>query len=155
MNPLTATSEHITGFDIVGIGIRTSNEDGQAAAAINTLWQNFFEFEVIDKIPDREGPEVYAVYWAYEGDHTKPYRFTIGCKTKADAPRGLEKVSIKPGLYHVLSAQGEQPAALVKAWESVWTGTLNRAFATDFEIYGRRFFEPGLHEVLVHVGIQS
>lgn len=149
------TTQQCAGFDIVGIGIRTSNEDGQAAAAINTLWQNFFEFEVIDKIPNREGPELYAVYWAYEGDHTKPYRFTIGCKTSADAPRGLEKVSILPGLYHVDAAQGEQPAALVKTWENVWKSDLSRAFATDFEIYGRRFFEPGLHEVLVHVGITS
>ena len=50
---------------------------------------------------------------------------------------------------------GDQPKALIETWEAIWSSDLDREFKTDFEVYGPRFFEDGLHEVLVHIGIQG
>ena len=60
---------------------------------------------------------------------------------------------IEDGAYAMMSATGTQPQALLETWEAIWSGDLDRRFKTDFEVYGPRFFEEGVHEVLVHVGL--
>jgi predicted transcriptional regulator YdeE len=146
------------GFDVYGISVVTTNAENRASLDINELWQRFYNESVIDRIPDKLGAEVYAVYSDYEGDHTKPYRLTIGCRV-TDAAKatstGLERAHVPAGQYQPFYARGEQPAALIGTWEEIWKSPLVRAFRADYEIYGPRFFEPGLHEVAVHIGIES
>lgn len=147
--------QHLPTFNIVGIGIKTTNEEGRAANDINKLWQRFYNESIIDQIPAKEGKEVYAVYWGYEGDHTKPYNLTIGCKTSAaEINESLEKVTIPAAQYASFAAHGEQPKALIETWETIWKSDLQRNFKTDIEVYGPRFFEPGIHEILVYVGVK-
>ena len=146
------------GFDIIGIDIKTTNENDQAADDINALWQRFFENAVGDKIPHKTGNAIYAVYTDYEGDHTKPYRFIIGCKVQHcdDIPEGMVAHHVPESRYGVFTSIGEQPKSLIKTWESIWDlDSLPRAFTSDFEVYGPRFFEPGLHEVLVHIALEN
>ncbi len=145
------------GFDIIGIGSKITNEEGRAANAINTLWQGFYNDNIIDRIPDKQGAEVYAVYSDYEGDHTKPYRVTIGCRVpdSTDIPVGLVKTHIKKAEYRIFPTQGEQPKALVKGWTEIWESNLPRVFGTDFEVYGPKFFEPNVHEVLIYIGMHT
>lgn len=150
----------IGGFTVMGITCRTTNENGQAAEDINALWQRFFEEAVGEAIPDKDGSAIYAVYHGYEGDHTKPFSLTIGCRVlgaaKANPAPGLESVFVEKGDYRVFAATGEQPRALMETWGAIWAAQdLNRAFRTDVEIYGPRFFEEGLHEVLICVGVTS
>ncbi len=146
------------GFRVVGITVHTNNADGKATDDINTLWQRFFEEAVGEAIPARDGEAIYAVYHSYEGDHTKPYALTIGCRVKSDdfalAP-GLDQVFVESGDYMIFAAQGEQPKALLETWGAVWKTDINRNFKTDVEIYGPRFFEDGLHEILVCIGVKS
>ncbi len=145
--------ETLDAFDVVGVSIVTSNES--ASEDINGVWERFFKESIGQSIGNRVDDVIYAVYSDYEGDHTKPYRFTLGYKVKAaDAvPDGLRHVQVQKGDYALMSAAGEQPKALVETWTAIWQSDLDRSFATDFEVYGQKFFEEGVHEVLVAVGV--
>jgi predicted transcriptional regulator YdeE len=143
-------------FTVAGLSVVTDCE--RAAEDINTLWQDFFEKQVGRDLPGKADDTIYAVYSDYEGDYTKPYRVTIGYRVEqgsSDTPSSskLHRIECQAGPYALLSAAGEQPRALIEAWEAVWAGDLERRFATDFEIYGPRFFQEGLNEVLLHIGL--
>jgi predicted transcriptional regulator YdeE len=143
-------------FTVVGISQIVSNEKGQAAHAINGLWTRFYNESIVDLIPAKQGAEVYAVYSDYEGDHTKPYRITIGCRSEAmeNILPSLHAVQVDANDYEIFTAAGEQPQALIETWQKIWDSATPRAFNTDFEIYGPRFFQAPLHEVLVYIGIK-
>ncbi len=150
--------EQLDGFTVVGLSMITDNEQG--AENINKIWQDFFEKQVGQTLQDvRENDFIYAVYSDYEGDHTKPYRFTLGYKLKQDADiAGLDEfhsVATETSDYAMLSAAGEQPKALVEAWTTIWQSDLDRRFNTDFEIYGPRFFEEGVNEILLCIGVNN
>ncbi|MCL4678356.1 MAG: effector binding domain-containing protein [Alphaproteobacteria bacterium] len=150
--------EPVEAFTVRGISAVIDNQDDRAAEQINTLWQSFFEQQVAQRIPERASDVIYAVYSDYEGDHTKPYRLTIGYAAPSDAASAhpmLHAVQVGAGEYASLSARGEQPKALIETWVAVWEGDLDRAFNTDFEVYGPRFFEEGVHEVLVYIGLKE
>lgn len=146
--------DKIKGFDVVGVTARVTDRDA-ASEQINALWEQFFKESIGQKVDNKVDDIIYAVYSDYEGDHTKPYRITIGYKIKgaADLKDGLHKVRVKTADYAMMGAAGEQPKALIETWTAVWQSDLDRRFETDFEVYGQRFFEAGVHEVLVCVGV--
>lgn len=153
---VSVEAQQIPGFYVAGISLVTSNDNGGAADDINALWQRFFEENTLHKIKGRADNVLYCVYSDYEGDHTKPYRVTIGCKMDGaadDMPEGLHKVHVPSANYAIFSAKGEQPKALIQTWEGIWKMEMKRTFAADIEIYGPRFFEEGVNEVLVCVGV--
>lgn len=147
----------IDGFTVIGVSTITSNKDGQASEAINALWERVFAESLGQKVPTKENDVLYAVYSDYEGDHEAPYRITIGYRVpEGTAPANdLHSVHVHPGDYGILSAQGQQPKALIESWEAIWSSDLDRAYTTDFEVYGPRFFEDGIHEVLIHIGLNK
>ncbi len=153
----TIEAQALQGFYVVGLSILTTNENGQAAEGINGLWQRFLAEDMLHKIEGRTENTIYAVYSDYEGDYTKPFRVTIGCKIKGaanDMPEGLHKTHVPSADYAIFAARGEQPKALLNTWEGIWKSDLKRTYVADLEIYGPRFFEEGLHEVLVCVGVK-
>lgn len=146
--------ETIPAFSVVGLSAVISGNE-KASEEINELWQSFFGKSIGQDVSNRVDDVIYAVYSDYEGDHTKPYRLTIGYKIKSEPEMKdhLHHVEIKEAEYAMMSAAGEQPKALIDTWTAVWQSDLNRKFETDFEVYGKRFFEEGVHEVLVAVGV--
>lgn len=155
-NTPSETAE-LGGFTVVGISIRTTNKDGKATDDINAVWQRFFEEAVGEAIPAKDGEAIYAIYHDYEGTHEQAYSLTIGCRVKSDdfaLADGLSSVFVESGDYAIFSAQGQQPKALIETWQSIWKTDLKRTFKTDVEIYGPRFFEEGIHEILVCIGVK-
>ncbi len=141
-------------FTVCGISVLTNNQ--KASEDINALWERFFKEQIGQKIPNKENNIIYAVYSDYEGDHTKPYRYTLGHRvTESEELNNFHHIECQAGPYAVLSAKGSQPRALIESWRSVWEGDLARAYRTDFELYGPRFFEEGVHEILLHIGIKE
>ena len=142
-------------FSVAGISVVTDNS--RASDDINALWERFFKESIGQKIEARCDDVIYAVYSDYQGDYEAPYRLTIGYRLQdgANAPQGFDEVQIIEQDYAVLSAAGQQPRALIETWQAVWASDLSRSYKTDFEVYGPRFFEEGVHEVLVHVGIED
>ena len=144
----------VESFDVVGISIVTDNE--KAAEDINALWERFFKESIGQSVEGKTDDVIYAVYSDYEGDHEKPYRLTIGYRVNDPNPgEQMHHVCVTSGEYAVMSAAGKQPEALVETWTAIWSGDLDRSYKTDFEVYGPRFFEDGVNEVLVHVGVDQ
>ncbi len=146
----------VQAFDVVGVSIITDNQ--KATDDINGLWERVFKEQIGQNIANKVDDVIYAVYSDYEGDHEAPYRLTIGYRVSAgyDVADTMHAVSVKAQEYAVMSAIGEQPNALIETWKAIWSAEdLGRSYQTDFEVYGPRFFEDGVHEVLVHIGIDN
>lgn len=145
----------VPSFEVMGVSAKISG--AEAVEEINALWEDFFEEQVAAKIGLAEDDMIFAVYSDYEGDHTKPFRLTIGFKVPEDAdkefPEEFHRVKVREETYALMSCGGEQPKSMMDGWKAVWESDLDRRFATDFEVYGPRFFQEGVHEVLVAVGV--
>ncbi|MFN3700661.1 MAG: GyrI-like domain-containing protein [Alphaproteobacteria bacterium] len=152
---VTTGLAQIDAFEVAGISIITDNS--RASEDINALWERFFQEQIGQDLQGRINDVIYAVYSDYEGDHEKPYRYTIGYRMGQDGviPDHLTRICIADQSYAILSARGEQPKTLIETWEAVWSSDLPRSYRTDFELYGPSFFEDGLHEVLLHIGVEN
>jgi len=78
-------------FKLIGLKLnnKTTNESGRSGIDCGNLWQKFETENFVEKIPGRLSDEIYAVYYDYEGDHTKPFSYFIGCKVKFDTQNSL------------------------------------------------------------------
>ncbi|MCD8519789.1 MAG: GyrI-like domain-containing protein [Alphaproteobacteria bacterium] len=144
----------VEAFTVTGVSIITDHT--RAAEDINALWERFFTERIGQKLESKADEVIIAVYSDYKGGFEDSYRLTIGYRTAENEPpqNGLHAVKVMTQNYAVMSAGGTQPKALIETWEAIWSGDLPRSFKTDFELYGPRFFEEGVHEVLVHVGLK-
>jgi len=125
-------------FQLIGISVRTTNENNQAAKDIEVLWQRFMQEQCLANIPNKVDDTVYAVYTDYESDHTKPYTTFIGCKvtTANEIPEGMSSIIIGGGDYATSSVRGNlSEGFVVKEWMRIWNSDLDRAYTADFEVY--------------------
>ena len=128
-------------FDFVGIQIRTDNTRCQQD--MSALWQKFFVENIAEQIPHKIDTDVLAVYSDYEGDYTKPYSYTVGCRvSKVDTlPPFLISKKIPQAHYAVFAAKGIYPQIMGQVWGDIWKTDLKRTYQADFELYDSRFFE--------------
>lgn len=61
---------------IIGITTQTSNNDSQAIDDLGKLWHQFFDENIIAKIPNAISSNIYSVYTDYESDFTGKYTIT-------------------------------------------------------------------------------
>lgn len=122
------------GMTLIGLEIHTSNE---RAHEIGAVWQRFMGEALGDQIPERVGATVVAVYAEYEGDHTKPYTFFLGCPVSPGtaAPEGFRRRTVPAGRFARFVAQGEMPGALMETWAAIWNAPITRGFDVDYEVH--------------------
>ena len=145
-------------FKIIGISIRTTNENGQASQEIAKLWQRFMSENVISKIPNKIDNAVYSLYTEYESDHTKPYTTILGCKVENldNVPNGMVGKSFDGGTYYKTTAKGDLMQGLVvNQWSKIFEMELDRTYDADFEIFGEKAQNPADAEVEFYVGIKG
>ena len=145
-------------FKIIGISIRTTNENGQASQEIAELWQRFMSENVISKIPNKIDNTVYSLYTEYESDHTKPYTTILGCKVENldNLPNGMVGKSFDGGTYSKSTAKGDLMQGLVvHQWSKIFEMELDRTYDADFEIFGEKAQNPTDAEVEFYVGIKG
>ena len=145
-------------FKIIGISVRTTNENGQAGKDISFLWNKFFEENISSKVPNKLSDEIYSVYTHYEKDHTKPYTTILGYKVKEteSVPEGLVARVIDSSSYKVFTAKGKMAEGFVfKEWQNIWNlnDELNRSYTSDFEIYGAKSQNPENAEVDIYIAL--
>ncbi|WP_316793894.1 GyrI-like domain-containing protein [Pedobacter frigoris] len=153
MNTIT-----IKPINIIGIAVRTTNENGQSAADIPLLWNRFFTENIAARIPGKISEEVYSIYTDYELDYTKPYTTIIGCRVEqlTDIPEGLIGKVIGGGSYTTFVAKGKLSDQIVfTEWQKIWNTDLPRAYTSDFEIYGAGAQNPDQAEVEIFVGVKE
>lgn len=145
------------GFKIIGIKVRTTNENGQGATDIGNLWQRFMVENIVAKIPNKIDASIYSIYTNYESDYMKPYDTILGCKvsTLDEIPAGMVGQEIEGGNYAKFIAKGNLEEGVVyKTWTEIWSMDLDRKYAADFEVYGEKAQNPTYAKVEVYVRVQ-
>lgn len=144
-------------FYVIGISIRTTNENGKSAQDIPALWQQFLSENIGDKIPNKVSHDIYCLYTDYEKDHTRPYTTLLGYQVSNldHIPAGLVGKSVNEANYAKYIAKGNLHQDLVlNAWTEIWNSDLPRAFDTDFEVYGTKAQNPEDAEVDIFIGLK-
>jgi predicted transcriptional regulator YdeE len=137
-------------FNVIGISVRTTNENGQAAKDIPDLWSRFMNEKVLDAILNKIDNTVYSIYTEYENDHTKPYTTILGCKVENlnAIPDGLVGKSFNGGNYVKLSARGDlMKDLIINKWIEIWKSDLERVYTADFEVFGEKAQNPSDAEI--------
>lgn len=125
-------------FYFVGLAVRTTNENGQAALDMGTLWKQFLSKNLISQIPNPLDSTLHCLYTDYEQDHTKPYTALLGCKVRSldHVPEGFVGKTVAGGTYGVFKTAGKLSEGIVyQQWLRIWNTNLNRNYTTDFEVY--------------------
>jgi predicted transcriptional regulator YdeE len=151
-----------TPLNIVGIAVRTTNEEGKSAEDIGKLWHQFFTQNISALVASPINPEIlYAVYTDYD-DKAKSsnaleghYTTVLGVQAPyiADLPPGFVQITIpvmKCAKFHL---HGPVPEVVVELWGLIWSGYFDfkRSFTTDFQIHHPGTPEQGEVDVLIAV----
>ena len=145
-------------FTVIGISVRTTNENGQSAKDIGELWNKFMSEGILDKIPSKVDNTIYSIYTEYESDHTKPYTTVLGCKVENTdtIPNGMVAKTFNGGNYARFVSKGDLTKGVVyEEWTKIWNSNLNREYSADFEIYGEKAQNPNDAEVEIFVAIKN
>ena len=130
------------GFKIIGISTVTSNNNGEATAAIGALWGQFISENLLDKIPNQLNSDILCIYTDYESDYTGKYTCLLGLKVSSldSVPEGLIGREFPGGNFESFLAKGSLPESLIEVWKSIWSQdeTLNRSYTYDYEVYDHR-----------------
>ncbi len=151
------TTTKLNDFHVIGISVRTRNEDQHITKDIQKLWNTFMEQGVSDKIPNKSNETLYGIYTDYENGASGYYKAIVGCKVDSleSIPEGMVGTTIKNGSYSKFVAKGDvTQEAIPDAWAKIWRSDLNRTYATDFEVYDDRAIDPKNAEVDIFVGVQ-
>ncbi|MGB0932068.1 MAG: GyrI-like domain-containing protein [Chitinophagales bacterium] len=143
-------------FNIIGISVRTTNENNQAGIDIPVLWERFMSKGILAKIPNKIDDSIYCIYTEYEGDYTQPYTTVLGCRVKKmeDVPKGLVSFSFEGGSYGQFTTKGDLTKGLVYGeWTKIWGMDLKRAYTADFEVYGEKAENPTDAEVDIFIAL--
>lgn len=150
-------TQKIAAFSIIGISVRTTNKDGQAAKDIGELWGKFMSEGFLDKIPSKVDAAIYSLYTEYDGDNTEPYTTLLGCKVSdlEIIPEGMMGKSFNDGNYAKFISKGDlTKGAVYESWMKIWKTELDRSYTVDFEVYGKEAQDPTNAEVSIFVSVK-
>lgn len=144
-------------FHVIGIAIRTTNENGRAAKEIAGLWGRFMNENVLDAIPNKVDSTVYSLYTDYDGDHTQPFTAMLGCQVGhlKNIPDGMVGKSFSGGNYVKITARGDLTKGLiVNEWSKIFEMDLERMYTADFEVFGEKAQNPADAEVDFFIAVK-
>ena len=143
-------------FKVVGIKVRTTNENGQAGHDIPALWNRFITENIWEKIPNKVDPSILSIYTNYESDHTKPYDTILGCQvsTLDEIPEGMIGQAFESGKYATFLAEGDLDQGVIyQTWTEIWNSELDREFKADFEVHDITMKDRKNATVEIFVGV--
>lgn len=152
MNTIT-----VAPFYIIGMAVRTTNENGQSATDIPELWSRFMQQGIMTTIPGKLSNDLYCIYTDYEKDYMKPYTTVLGCKVDNidTVPEGLVGKRLPGGTYTIFTAKGKLSGNIVyNTWTSIWAMDIARAYTADFEIYGVKAQNVNNAEVEIYIAVK-
>lgn len=148
------SNQTIQKFNVIGISVRTTNENGQAGKDIPALWNKFMTEGILEKIPNKIDNSIYCIYTEYDKDHTKPYTTILGCSVSSldNIPNEMVGKTFDEAKYTKHVAKGNILQGMVfDEWTKIWNSDLDRTFTADFEVYGEKSQNPENAEVDIFV----
>ena len=142
---------------VIGVAIKTSNQNGQFQKDVPPFWEKFYREKTVEKIPRRKNKNLLAVYTDYEGDHTNPITYIIGCEVAdlSAVPEGMVGIEVAPATYAIFTTKGAFPECMGQAWHTIWHSHIERSYITDFEIYGPDFNPQTKPEVKIEISLKG
>lgn len=145
----------IKGFKLIGIEVRTTNLNNQAANDLGNLWTKLLSENLLECIPNKLSDEILAIYTDYESDYTGAYTAILGVRVSSLAlvPEGLIGREFPQDNFLKFTAKGIMPNAVVESWTHIWgqDKELNRKYSYDFELYGERSQQGDSSEVDIYI----
>lgn len=149
-------TEKLEKFYVIGISVRTTNENGKAGTDIPELWNKFMSENLIEKIPNKIDNTIYCIYTEYEKDYTKPYTTILGCKVSSieNIPNEMVAKTFENENYRKFVAKGNILQGMVFGeWTKIWNTEIDRKYSADFEVYGEKAQNPENAEVDIYVSL--
>ncbi len=144
-------------FKIIGISIRTTNENNKSQEDLTKLWGQFYAENILEKVPNKISNEVFSIYTDYKSDFTEDYLTIIGVpvSTLEEIPNGLIGREFQSDKFQKFTAKGKMPNAVVNTWINIWNRDkeLNRKYSYDFEVYGENSQKGENSEVDIYIAI--
>lgn len=149
------TIETMAEKTLVGIGIKTTNEEGKGAIDIGNTWGHFFSTGIIEKIQYKKDKNIFGLYTEYEGDFTNPYMFYACCEvTENNEDFDLTTIRVPGGKFAKFSVTGNSQKVIGPLWETIWNTDLDRTYIADYEIYHSDFTDPNQQLIEIYIGIK-
>lgn len=146
------------GFKLIGISVRTTNQNNQVQEDLGKLWGQFMSENIHEKIPNKISNDILAIYTDYQSNHTEDYTTVIGVpvSTLNEIPNGMIGREFLSENFKKFVAKGEMPKAVVNTWTEIWAQdeTLNRKYTYDFELYGENCNKGSDSEVEIFVAVK-
>ena len=150
-------------FTLVGIEARTNNQsEFEGVGKIGPAWERFYQEAILSKIPAKKNALVISAYTNYQTDMNGDYTFVLGASVDPAVesfPEELIRVDIPAAKYaRFTSRVGKCPDVVIELWQHIWQLTnenkINRAYATDFEVYDERAHDPDNAVVDIFISIK-
>lgn len=97
------------GFKIIGISVRTTNQNNQAQQDLGKLWGQFFSENIFEKIPNKISNEILSIYTDYKSDFTEEYTTIIGVPVTSldEIPEGMTGRELPAEHFQKFTAKGK------------------------------------------------
>ncbi len=143
-------------FNIVGISVRTTNQNGQSQKDIGELWGKFTGSNAAGQIHNKESNDIYCVYTDYESDYNGKYTTILGCRVKSldSIPVGMVGITVSKTKYRVYTSVGKLPGCVVDTWMKIWNTKIDRKYAADFDVYGAKAQNHDSAEVETYLSVK-
>lgn len=143
---------------IMGISIRTTNQDGKAMIDLGHLWQRFIAENIEEQISDKVSNIIYCIYTDYESDYTGAYTALLGIEVTSlyALPPNLIAKEFAIQKFQKFTAHGLMPEAVAHIWNTIWSQDkeLNRAYTYDYEVYGEQSQKGAQSEVEIYIAVK-
>ena len=129
--------KHLKDFTLMGITVRTTNQDGKSRQDIANLYAKFFADNIASLIEGKLSTELICAYTEYETDMNGAYTVLLGYKVpeSSNIPEGLESIHVHATDYEIFISPDASPETVLNTWMEIWQSATPRAYRTDFDIY--------------------
>ena len=139
---------------IIGIELKTTNDNGAAFQAIPLQWARFFEEAILAKIPNKVSDDIYGIYteFQHEGENNNgTYTFIIGAEVSSidEMSESFVSTILPKSSYQIFDVAAGHPEMVGEKWQEIWghAFTNKRTFISDFELYKAN------GEIEIYIGI--
>jgi predicted transcriptional regulator YdeE len=142
-------------INIVGVELRTSNDNGRAFEEIPPFWEKFYTNAVSDMISNKKSMDVFSLYTNFENqgkNNQGMYSMIIGHEVESleDLPSGFVGFTIPTSGYLVFPVEDGKVENVIKTWETIWNIPADDKKEWTFTCEFERYKSDG--EIEVYIG---